>query len=154
MRHHGGAGTSPPVIYTSSRSGLTPQNLVPKVEGLRISWFQRWTDSEFFSAKTGLTPYFFGSNYYVKFSVFPNFLTYFPQNLKFNHTTIVRINHSKTYVLIVLNDRIPLRSSLCKSWNILFRSDRGRSGIDINTNSALLKLGLGLSLAIWISSEF
>ena len=40
----------------------------------------------------------FGSNYYEKFTVFLNFLTYFPQNKKFNHTTIVRINHSKTYV--------------------------------------------------------
>ena len=44
---------------------------------------------------------------------------------------------------------LPLRSRLCKSWNILFRSGSvGRSGIDNNTNSALLKLGLGLSLAI------
>ena len=41
-----------------SRNGLTPPNLVPKVEGLRISWFQRWIDSRFFSSRTGLTPDF------------------------------------------------------------------------------------------------
>ena len=44
--------------FFGSRNGLTPPNLVPKVEGLRISWFQRWIDSRFFSSKTGLTPDF------------------------------------------------------------------------------------------------
>ena len=31
--------------FFGARNGPTPPNLVPKVEGLRTFWYQRWTDS-------------------------------------------------------------------------------------------------------------